>query len=61
MAGIHHKIRPVVDTVIPMRTFETQGEGKDAGTAHGNSERRGSGLPGDEASLTDFLNAKRGR
>jgi hypothetical protein len=44
-----------IDTVIPMRTFDTQGEGKDRRDCAPAWER----FAADEANLVEFLNAKR--
>ena len=50
-----------IDTVIPMRTFETQGEGKDRRDCMRQFRAARDRFAADEANLTEFLNAKRKR
>ena len=50
-----------IDTVIPMRVMETQGEGKDRRDCMRQFRAAWDRFAADEANLTEFLNAKRGR
>ena len=50
-----------IDTVIPMRTQETQGEGKDRSDCMRRFRAAWDHFAADEANLLEFLNAKRGR
>jgi hypothetical protein len=58
--GIQHRAawRWGIDTVIPMRVLGTQEEGKDRRDCTCSSSGP---FAADEANLTEFLNAKRGR
>ena len=48
-----------IDTVIPMRTHQTQGKGKDRRDCMQQFRAAWERFAGDEANLTEFLNAKR--
>jgi len=50
-----------MDTVIPMRTRETQGEGKDRRDCMRQFRAAWDRFAADEANLVEFLNAKRKR
>jgi hypothetical protein len=50
-----------IDTVIPMRALETQGKGKTRRDCMKQFKAAWERFAGEEASLTDFLNAKRKR
>ena len=50
-----------MDTVIPVRSFETEGEGRDRRDCMRQFRAAWDRFAADEANLTEFLNAKRGR
>ena len=50
-----------IDTPIPIRALETQGEGKDRGDCMRQFKAAWDRFAADEANLTEFLNAKRRR
>ena len=50
-----------IDTVIPMRAWETQGEGRDRMDCARQFKAAWERFATDEANLTEFLNAKRKR
>ena len=47
-----------IDTVMPMRDFETQGEGRDRQDCMRQFKAAWERFAADEANLTEFLNAK---
>ena len=61
--GIEHDAtwRWGIDTVIPMRTHQTQGKGKDRRDCMRQFRAAWDRFAADEANLTEFLNAMRGR
>ena len=50
-----------IDTVIPMRAYEAQGEGSDRMDCMRQFKAAWERFAADEANLTEFLNAKRKR
>jgi hypothetical protein len=50
-----------IDTVIPMRVLETQGEGSDRRDCMKQFKAAWERFAADEANLVEFLNAKRNR
>ena len=50
-----------IDTVIPMRTHETRGKGKDRRDCMRQFKAAWERFAGDEANLVEFLNMKRQR
>ena len=50
-----------IDTVIPMRSWETQGDGSDRGDCMKKFRAAWDRFAADDANLVEFLNAKRRR
>jgi len=48
-----------IDTVIAMRSFETEGQGRDCRHCMRQFKAAGERFADDEANLVEFLNAKR--